>query len=74
MELLQYAAHTPAFTASLAQSALPDAPVIEDETAPRQRSWAHSTRAAMSAALHRAAEAIAPTGVADAVAPARQMG
>ena len=74
MELLQYAAHTPAFTASLAQSALPGAPVIEEETAPPRRSWAHSSRAAVSTALHRIAEAIAPAGLPDSVAPARQMG
>lgn len=75
MELLQYAAHMPAFTASPAQSALPDAPVVESEEVPARRGgWVRSARAAASAALQRAAGAIAPPAAVDAVAPARTVG
>lgn len=61
MEILPYTAHTPAFRDSLAQSALPDAPVVPDRVRTPHWAWVRSARAALSEALHRAAEAVAPS-------------
>lgn len=73
METLQYSAHTPAFKASLAQSALPDAPVVPEEAVARDGGRIRRVRVAASSALLWAAKAVAPSG-APTVAPSRALG
>ncbi|HEY9356162.1 MAG TPA: hypothetical protein VIQ52_07650 [Arthrobacter sp.] len=74
METLQYSAHTPAFKASLAQSALPDAPVVPEEAGARHASLTRQVRVAASSALLWAAKAVAPSGAPAAVAPSSALG
>lgn len=72
METLQYSAHTPAFRGGLAQSAMPDAPVIPDETVAREAGVLRHLRIAVSSALLWAAKTVAPSGA--AAAPSRALG
>ena len=61
METLPIAVHTPGFRTSLAQSALPDAPVVPDAVRAPRRGLIRSLRAALSGVLPWAAEAAAPS-------------
>jgi hypothetical protein len=74
MEILQYSAHMPAFKASLAQSAMPDAPVVPEEAGASDGRLIRQVRIAVSSALLWAAKAVAPSGAPAAVAPSRALG
>ncbi|MEJ1193519.1 hypothetical protein [Pseudarthrobacter sp. CCNWLW207] len=74
METLQYSAHTPAFTASLAQSAMPDAPVIPEEAGAHHAGLILRVRVAVSSGLLWAAKAVAPSGAPAAMATLRALG
>lgn len=62
METLHYSAHTTAFRGSLAQSAMPDAPVITDEPVVGEADVFRQLRVAVSSALLWAAKMVAPSG------------
>jgi hypothetical protein len=70
MDAMHYSAHTPAFRGSLAQSAMPDAPVIPDEAVAREGEVLRQLRIAVSSALLWAAKTVAPSG-APATDPSR---